>query len=75
VKLPIAISLQFTCIKIPQGHSIRLSISAACFPAYPVNTGTGKPPHEEKAIEAKIITLKIRCQGDSPTQVILPINT
>ncbi|PSF38747.1 S15 family X-Pro dipeptidyl-peptidase [Aphanothece hegewaldii CCALA 016] len=72
--LPIKIPLQFTCIKIFKNHCIRLSLSGACFPAYPVNTGTGKSPDEERLIEAKIITLKISSQGGKPSQVILPLN-
>jgi putative CocE/NonD family hydrolase len=58
-ELPIRIPLQATCIKIPQGNCLRLSLSAACFPAYPVNAGTGKYPHETRLIEAKIITIKV----------------
>lgn len=66
---PVSIPLQFTCIKIPQRYSIRLSLSAACFPAHPINSGTGKPPHEERLIEARICTLKVFCQGK--TKMIL----
>lgn len=58
-EFPLKIPLQATCIKIAQGDCLRLSLSAACFPAYPVNSGTGKLPFEERLIENKIITLKI----------------
>jgi uncharacterized protein len=70
--LPIKISLQPTCIKIAQSNAIRLSLSAACFPTYPVNSGTGKPASEERLIEAKIITLKIKCNS---SKLILPISS
>lgn len=68
--LPITIPLQATCIKIAAGHCLRLSLSAACFPAYPVNSGTGKLPKEARAIEAKIITLTVSCGGDRPSQIL-----
>jgi putative CocE/NonD family hydrolase len=73
--LPIRIPLQFTCIKIFQGHCIRLSLSAACFPAYPINSGTGKNPNEERLIEAKTITLRISHQDNTSSKIVLPINT
>lgn len=72
--LPIRIPLQFTCIKILQGHNIRISLSAACFPAYPINSGTGKNPNEERLIEAKTITLRISHQGNTSSKIVLPIN-
>ncbi|ACB50327.1 putative CocE/NonD hydrolase [Crocosphaera subtropica ATCC 51142] len=72
-KLPIKISLQPTCIKINEGNYLRLSISGACFPAYALNTGTGKFPYEERLIDAKIITIKVWSQPDQPSTLILPI--
>ena len=33
------ITLQPTCICLPQGSALRLSVSAACFPAYSLNSG------------------------------------
>ena len=43
----IEIPLRATCVTIRPGERLRLSIAGACFPAYPVNPGTGKirPPH------------------------------
>ncbi|MGK7930994.1 MAG: CocE/NonD family hydrolase [Microcystaceae cyanobacterium] len=58
-QLPICLPLQATCLKVPQGNCLRLSISAACFPAYAVNSGTGSLPKDSKLIESKIITLKV----------------
>ncbi len=34
------IPLQPTCRQIPSGHSLRLSVSGACFPAYAINNQT-----------------------------------
>jgi uncharacterized protein len=53
----VEIAMQPTCVCIPQGHAIRLSISAACFPAYVVNSGTGTTAKDSQLIEAKVITL------------------
>ncbi len=35
------IQLQATCARISQGNALRLSLSAACFPAYAMNSGNG----------------------------------
>jgi uncharacterized protein len=67
------IQLQPTCIRIPPGSAIRLSVSGACFPAYPVNPGSGILPGEAKAIDAQIITLTLRSGISYPSKVLLPI--
>ena len=72
-KLPLRISLQCTCIKIPWGHRLRLSLSGACFPAYSVNSGTLKSPKETKLIDFKIITIKIQSQGKNASRIIVPV--
>lgn len=68
---PLRIILQPICIQIQTGSAIRLSVSGACFPAYPVNLGTGMPG-EGRAIEAQIITLTLQT-GSS--QILLPVVT
>ncbi len=70
---PLTIPLQATCIKIAPGNSLRLSLSGACFPAYPVNPGTGKFPHETRLIEAQIITLTVKSGADYPSRLKLSI--
>ncbi len=70
---PVRIKLQATCIKISQFNSIRLSLSGACFPAYPVNPGTGQPPSQTRLMDAQIITLTLRCGGNFPSKVVLPV--
>ena len=69
VKIP----LQATCICIAEGNSLRLSLSAACFPAYPVNSGTGKLPNETRLMEMQIITLSIYSGADYPSQIQLGV--
>lgn len=72
--LPIKISLQPTCIKINQGNCLRISISGACFPAYAMNTGTGKSPNKEQLIDAQVITIKVWSKPDQISKIVLPIN-
>lgn len=56
---PLTFLLQPTCISLPSGHRLRLSLSAACFPAYPVNAGTGEPVGEARLIDQQIITITV----------------
>lgn len=67
--LPVKISLQPTCMKITKSHAIRLSLSAACFPAYLINPGIDKPPGEVKLIEAKIITVTVSSGKNNPSVI------
>ncbi|NEO28774.1 MAG: CocE/NonD family hydrolase, partial [Kamptonema sp. SIO4C4] len=69
---PVKIPLQATCICLPAGYRLRLSLSAACYPAYPVNVGTDKVANEVNFIDAPIITLRVRCGSEFPAQVLLP---
>ncbi len=68
-KVPVQIPLQATCMCIEPGNSLRLSLSGACFPAYPVNPGTGKLPHQTSLIESEIITLSIKSGNDYPSHI------
>jgi putative CocE/NonD family hydrolase len=70
---PVIIRLQPTCIKMVKGNAVRLSLSGACFPAYPVNPGTGQPPSKTRLIDAKIITLTLYCGVDFTSKVVLPV--
>lgn len=69
--LALHILLQATCARIAKGNALRLSISAACFPAYAMNFGTGKIG--ASLMDAKIITLTVSCGGDRPSQILLPV--
>ena len=68
----ITIPLQATCYKITAGNSLRLSITAACFPAYPVNSGTEKPLSNSRLIDNQIITVAICSGEDYPSLIRLP---
>jgi uncharacterized protein len=66
----ITIALQPTCICIPQGSAIRLSISAACFPAYPINPGIDS----QRLIDAQVITLTLHSNAENPSRLVLPVD-
>ncbi|XWK90636.1 MAG: CocE/NonD family hydrolase [Phormidium sp.] len=68
---PLTIQLQPTSMKIAAGNGLRLSLSAACFPAYPVNPGTGSLPKETQLIEAEIITISVQSGGNLPSRICL----
>ncbi|MBP0022017.1 MAG: CocE/NonD family hydrolase [Cyanobacteria bacterium SBLK] len=71
---PVQIPLQETCIAIARGNCLRLSISAACFPAYPINLGTTLFDPETNWNNAKIITIGFRSGTQFPSRIVIPIN-
>ncbi|NJL65068.1 MAG: CocE/NonD family hydrolase [Methylacidiphilales bacterium] len=64
------IELQSTCVRIAQGNALRLSLSAACFPAYAMNAGTGEEISFLKLINSEIITITINCRD---SKILLPV--
>lgn len=69
---PVQVDMQAVCARIPAGSRLRLSVAAGAFPAFPVNTGTGRPPAEERLIDQRIITVMLRHGGESGTALHLP---
>jgi hypothetical protein len=69
---PVEISLQPTCACLHAGHALRLSLSAACFPAYPVNPGTGASLLETRLINQQIIAITVQHASDRPCHILLP---
>jgi hypothetical protein len=65
----IEIPLRATCATIKPGERLRLSVAGACFPAYPVNPGTGQNPTAASAAEARIITLGVRHGGSCSSRL------
>ncbi|MEO1740194.1 MAG: CocE/NonD family hydrolase [Cyanobacteria bacterium J06629_9] len=56
----IQLSLQPTCFCLQAGQALRLSLSAACFPAYTVNPGRSTPqPDRVPTLEQRIVTLTL----------------
>lgn len=65
--------LQPACIRIPAGHAVRLSISGACFPAFPVNPGTGCPLYLANGMESLVTTIVLWSHDSLPSRLWLPI--
>jgi len=68
---PVTIPLQATCIRLAKGNCWRLSLSGACFPAYAVNSGNGKPLTEASLIEQQVITIAVLSGADYPSSISL----
>jgi len=66
---PVKIELQPICIKITAGNQLRLSLSAASFPGYPVNSGTGSNNKKSRLIEAEIITISVQSGRNFPSRI------
>ena len=56
---PVRIPMRATCLTVPPGEALRLSVAGAAFPAFPVNPGTGQNPTQARAMDARIITLSL----------------
>ncbi|MBT9310800.1 CocE/NonD family hydrolase [Leptothoe kymatousa] len=70
--VPVTVPLQPTCFRLRAGQALRLSLSGACFPAYPVNSGTAAEiNHGVPTMEHQVITLAIH-QGPE-TVLVLPL--
>ncbi|MGB3615025.1 MAG: CocE/NonD family hydrolase [Elainellaceae cyanobacterium] len=67
----IEVTLQPTSAYVAAGHQLRLSVSGACFPAYPVNPGTGEALAEGRLMEARVVTISVDVEGQS--WVALPV--
>ncbi|MBE7384300.1 MAG: CocE/NonD family hydrolase [Leptolyngbya sp. SIO1E4] len=66
------LTLQPTCFCIPAGHALRLSISAAGYPAYALNPGTGESAASSRLMDAKVITVAIQSGFGIETYIRLP---
>lgn len=69
----VALSLRKTCATLHPGERLRLSISAAAFPAYPVNPGTGRRPVDAPRSEARLITIGIVTGGTDGSSLRLAL--
>lgn len=63
-----------TCFSIAPGECLRISISLACFPAHPINPGTGTQPDQSRLIDAQIITAAVTVGGPASMAIHLPIH-
>ena len=70
---PIEVNMRAVCARIPAGSRLRLSVAAGAYPAFPVNSGTGRPPAEERLIDQRIITVTLHHGAASGTALYLPV--
>ncbi|MGB3496355.1 MAG: CocE/NonD family hydrolase [Elainellaceae cyanobacterium] len=72
----IQINLQPVCARIKQGQCLRLSLSAACFPAYSLNSGTSQSGSVvgggDRLLDARVITIQIHSSAALPSCLNLP---
>ncbi len=68
-----SVTLRPTCATILPGQRLRIALSAASFPAYPINPGTGARPIDANVAQASIITLQIGLAGSRVTLPIMPM--
>ena len=66
------IPMRATCVTIRPGEALRLSIAGACYPAFPVNPGTGARPCDSPLIDARPIAIGV-VHGAGGTRLHLPI--
>ncbi|MEM6838445.1 MAG: CocE/NonD family hydrolase [Cyanobacteria bacterium P01_C01_bin.120] len=66
------LTLHPTCFMVQRGHALRLSISAASFPAYTVNPGTEVSDRDSHLIDAEMITLSLNYRSPD-SYLLLPI--
>jgi putative CocE/NonD family hydrolase len=67
---PLDIGMRSVCVTIPAGDRIRLSLAGSCFPAYPVNPGTGAEAAETRLVDCRTISLTFHAAG---TRLLLPV--
>lgn len=67
------IPLQATCITLSPGDRLRISLSGANFPAYPVNPGTGQKSVFGSLLDQQIITLALVSNKGLANCLELPI--
>jgi hypothetical protein len=73
IVLSIHLTFQPTCFVLSVGHALRLSLAAAAFPAYPVNSGIGQPIKDVAQLDYRVITLTVWHGPDYPSQLALPL--
>jgi putative CocE/NonD family hydrolase len=69
----VTLPLQATSFTLPPGHALRLSLAAAAFPAYPVNSGTGATVDDVPQIQHRVITLTVWHGSETASCLNLPI--
>ncbi|MEA5452851.1 CocE/NonD family hydrolase [Leptolyngbya sp. CCNP1308] len=69
----VTVPLQPTACTLAPGHRLRLSVAAACFPAYTVNSGTGASVGDCAQIDHRIITVTLAHGPVYPSCIKIPL--
>lgn len=64
------VPMRATCVTLKPGERLRLSVAAACFPAYPINPGTGGDATATPTADARTITLGVRYGNSTPSALL-----
>jgi uncharacterized protein len=67
---PVDVPMRATCVTLKPGERLRLSVAAACFPAYPINPGTGADPAATPTADARTITLGVHYGGSTASTLL-----
>ncbi len=70
----VAVPMRACCITLLPGEALRLSLSAAAFPAFPVNPGTGADPTRSQVADARIIQIGLRHGGAQPSCIRVSVS-
>ncbi|MEB3288511.1 MAG: CocE/NonD family hydrolase C-terminal non-catalytic domain-containing protein, partial [Leptolyngbya sp.] len=70
----VTLPLQATSFTLPPGHALRLSLAAAAFPAYPVNSGTVATVDNVPKMQHRVITLAVWHGPETASCLDLPIS-
>jgi len=70
---PVLVNLHQTCMTLPAGRRLRLSLQAAAWPAHMVNPGTGVSPEDATFAECRVVTLAIRHGATNPSRLVLSV--
>lgn len=66
------VQMRAMCARFEKGNALRISVSAACFPSYDVNPGTGARVAESRLADQQITTVRVLSGADYPSHVRLP---
>ena len=69
----VSVSMRAVCATVPAGHALRLSLAGACFPAFPVNPGTGAPAADARLIDNRVVTYALSGGGWAASRLLLPV--
>jgi len=69
----VEIPMRATCVTFQPGDALRLSVSGASFPAYPLNPGTGEDPTKSQSVRARVITLGVKYGERHPSCLVVTV--